>query len=344
MRNPLAFETEPFEFYSEVDEYEEESSKTLVTSPAPDHLYRIRKDDTLLHLAGKTYSVGVGIKRIHRAQLINRHPFNWRYHVAPSSGFNKRFFLEGIVSFLPRFSCNITDFNFPMQFPPKGSCFSLLFLPPDSDIWFRRPPEVVQPDTELCWAAAILSWSTAVQHKMQFLNLTEVIDFFRVLTIDIPLAHGTVTRQLVSKKGGLIRWPQEKEPSKRDDSSSELVPAGMHTVKALATKLGISFEFKDHTLTIKDVVAILKKSDGPVIVLKGARGLVGHSVVIFGVSEEDGFVGEMNPLPVPERPTGPALGILRTRWLPTFRGFANHKPRPDIEESWEDFFFLFKSK
>lgn len=320
------------------------SSKILATSPAPDRLYRIRKGDTLLLLAGKAYSVGAGGDRMRRAQLINRHPFNWRYHIAPSSSFNKQFFPEGIVTFMPRFSCIDADFNHPTQFPPKGRCFGIVFLPPDSDIWLRPPPEVVQPDPLTCWAAAILSWSAVAQGTMRFLDTNEVIDTFRALTIDIPTPEGKVRRRFVNASGGLVRWPKEDVVFERADGTQISVRAGQLTVETLAGELGVSFEIIDSALTIMDVIAILKKSDGTVIVLKTRSGEVGHAVVIFGGSERDNFVGEMSPLPAPGRPTGPALGTLGTRWLPTFRAFAEHPSHMGVEVPWDEFVFLFKPK
>ena len=319
-------------------------AKIVATSPAPDRLYRIRKGNTLLPLAGEAYSVGAGGDRMHRAQLINRHPFNWRFHVAPCRSFNKKFFPEGLVTFMLRFSCHDADFDDPMQFPPKGRCFGIVFLPPASDIWLRPPPEVVQPDALTCWAAAILSWSAVTPGATRFLSIDDVIETFRALTIEVPGPKGSVTRRFVNPSGGLVRWPKEDVDFQLNDGTRIRVPAGQITMEALAAELGVRVETRDSALTIADVIAILEKSDGPVIVLKTQSGEVGHAAVVFGASEQDGFVGEMNPLPALGRPTGPALGRLSTRWLPTFKAFVEHRSHMGLEVPWEELVFLFKPK
>jgi hypothetical protein len=318
-------------------------AKTLARSPAPDQLYRVRKGDSLLEVAGETYSVGAGGERMRRAQLVNRHPFNWRYHVAVTSSFNKQFFPEGMLTFMPRFSCTDADFNDPLRFAPAGKCFAIAFLPPASDIWLRPPPEIVQPDPLTCWAAAFLSWSM-VAHPDPYLSMDDVLDTFRALTVEIPGPKGTVTRSLVNPSDALVRWPKEEVVFKRNDGTRIRVPAGRLTLEAVATELEVSVEVRDHTLTLRDVMAILARGAGPVIVLKTSPGEVGHAVVIFGASEQDEFVGEMNPLPVLGRPTGPAMGPLGTRWLPTFNAFAEHQSHIGVVEPWAEFVFLFKAK
>jgi hypothetical protein len=319
-------------------------AKTLVTAPEPDRLYRIRKGDSLLPLAGKTYSVGAGGERMQRAQLVNRHPFNWRYHVVPTTSFNKQFFPEGMLTFMPKFSCTDADFNEPLKFVREGKCFAIAFLPPASDIWMRPPLEVVQPDPLTCWAAAIVSWSTVAPDTDPFLSVDDVIDTFRAMTVEIPGPKGSFTRPFVNASGGLVRWPKEEVVFKRNDGTRVSVPPGQLTLEKIAGKLKASVVVKDNTLTLKDVMSILAKSDGPVIVLKTSPGEVGHAVVIFGGSEQDGFVGEMNPLPVLGRPTGPTMGPLGTRWLPTFKAFAEHQSHIGVVEPWQEFVFLFKKK
>lgn len=319
-------------------------AKILAVSPRPDRLYRVKKGGTLLSLAGEAYSVGAGDARTRRAQLVNRHPFNWRYHVASASSFNKQFFPEGVVTLMPRFSCDDADFNDPTQFPPKGKCYGILFFPPGSDIWLRPPPEVVQPDGRTCWAAAILSWSAVTPGATPFLSVDDVIDTFRAQTVEIPGPKGPDRRRFVNPGGGLVRWPKADIDFEFKDGTRVNVPAGLITMEALATELGVSVETRDSPLTLAQVIAILEQSDGPVIVLKTQSGEVGHAAVVFGASEQNKFVGEMNPLLAPGRPTGPALGPLGTRWLPTLKAFTQHRSHMGLEVPWDEFVFLFKRK
>lgn len=312
------------------------AKKTITSSPTPGHLYRIRRGDSLLQIAGAAYKKKAGPERLQRAQLTNRHPFNWRYCTPGKQSFSKKYFPEGMISFYPRVSCADADFNMPWVFPPEGRCYPLLYIPPETDNWLVPPAEVVQPNLSACWAAAILSWSSVAPGAQRFKSLKEVIDAFSKLEVAIPTSRGVIKRRIVNKSGALVRWP--KEAVVFSGKKKVVVPPGRLTLERLAVELGLSLVVKDSTLTLGDIHAILENSQGPVIVLKfGKEGSLGHGTVIFGASKPDGFIGEMDPFEI-ERPTGPAFGVLGARWLPTLKAF-----KTDFEKNpWEEFAFLFK--
>ncbi|MBK9306037.1 MAG: hypothetical protein IPM58_02855 [Nitrospira sp.] len=317
------------------------SAKSIKLSPAANHLYRIQKGDSLLGIAGTAYKKKAGSVRIQRAQLINRHPFNWRYHTPATKSFTKEYFPEGVISFSPRVSCVDTDFNIPWwEFPPKGKCYSLVGIPPETDVWLMPPPEVVQPIGLKCWAAAILSWSKVTPGAKKYTSLNDVIDTFRKLEVKFIYSGGrTELRSLVNKSDALARWPKESMVLELSSGKRVTVPAAQLTFESLATELGAKLIVKDVKLTLADLRDVLQESRGPVIVLKFNEGL-GHGTVIFGVSISDGFIGEMDPFTRLEKPTGPAFGSLKTRWLPTLDGFKTDSRG----RAWTEFAFLFKKK
>jgi hypothetical protein len=295
------------------------SPKKIALIPEPNHLYRIQKEDTLLKVAGTAYKVNPGSQRLRQAQLINRHPFNWRYYTLAKQSFTKKYFSEGIISFYPHITCDDASLNFPFNFPPTGKCYPLIFIPPKTDIWFQRPPEEVQPDSHTCWAAAILSWSKATLGARKFKSISDVVDTFSKFVL---IKEGMIEKRIVNARGSLIR--------------------GQRTLELLASKLESSLIIKDRILTIEEIHSILDISKGSVIVLKSTKNKkVGHASVIFGISKSDGFLGEMDPFPNPKRPTGPAFGSQKARWLPTFNTF---KIDANDKEPWEEFAFLFQRK
>ena len=309
-------------------------------TPTPDRFYRVRKGDSLLKIAGTAYKKKVGsVVRLQCAQLINRHPFNWRYHIPAKKSFTKKHFPEGIISFYPRVSCVDADFTKPEQFPPKGKCYPLVIIPLETDIWLVSPAEVTQPDRFKCWAAAILSWSRVTTGTKKFKSITDVIDMFRKLKVKMPLKGGGIAEEpLVTKSGALHRWPKVEVPAKID-GKKVTVPPGQLTLLTVATRLRLNLVVKDRELTLADVVAILANSHGPVIVLKFTKG-IGHGTVIFGASPSSKIIGEMDPFTVPAKNTGPAYGSHNTRWLQKFDTFKN-----DSEgNAWAEFAFFFKKK
>ncbi|VAW58301.1 hypothetical protein MNBD_GAMMA08-827 [hydrothermal vent metagenome] len=311
------------------------SAKTITLSPKTGHLYRIKKGDNLLKIAGTAYKKKAGSMRLERAQLINRHPFNWRYYTATKKNFTRKYFPEGVISFSPYFSCFDADFNFPSKFPRKGSCYSLLFIPPETDIWQRRPDEEIQPDLRTCWAAAILSWSKVVPGARKFKSVDDVVVTFRKHKLKMLMEDGVVAkRDIVTSSGRLVRWPKKKV-NFIEGKSTVVIQAGQRTLEKVAAELGLNLVIKDSSLSISDVQEIFRRSNGPVVVLKFNKG-IGHGTVIFGVSESDKMIGEMDPFPA-KRPTGPAYGSMMTRWLPTFESFK----KDSHGKPWSDFSFLF---
>jgi hypothetical protein len=316
-------------------------AKILASSPAPNRLYRAERGDMLLTVAGKAYGLKAGGERLKRAQLVNRHPFNWRFHRGATSAFNRKFFPEGIVTMTPRFSCTDTDFNDPMQFTSKGRCFPIIFFPPKGDVWRRAPAEIVQPDPRTCWAAAILSWTKVTPRTKRFRSVDHIVKTFRSLEIQIPSTRGRIRRRFVPGSGGLVRWPKRDVTFKLKTGGSLTIPAGRITLEKIATELGVEFvQKKGSSLKLKDVLDILEKSAGPVMVFKFSPGKIGHASVIFGASKTDKFIGEMDPFPMTGRPTGPAFGKLKTRWLPKFTSFKEHRSGHD----WDELVFLFRKK
>jgi len=322
------------------------SSKSITPTPQPNHLYRIKKGDTLLKIAEMAYTEKAGSRRLRRAQLINRHPFNWRYHVPGKQRFTKQYFPEGIISFYPRVTCVDASLDAPLNLPPSGKCYPLALIPPRDDIWFRPPPEVVQPDSWTCWAAAVLSWSWATLGSKKFKSIDDVVESMRKLELEVNVA-GTIKKwRIVNRVGGLVRWPKRAVVFKQNTGGTKTVSAGQLTFELIAAELGLNLVVKDSNLTIEQVHSILESSQDSVIVLKFTQGEIGHASVIFGMSKSDGFLGEMDPFPNPKRHTGPVLGKQKARWLPTFKTFKNHANDDDGQpwEPWEEFAFLFKKK
>jgi len=93
-------------------------------------------------------------------------------------------------------------------------------------------------------------------------------------------------------------------------------------------------------LNLADVAQVLDRSVGPVGVLKWRGSEVGHATVLFGASEQDRFMGEMDPFPIVTRPTGLAFGGLGARWLPTFETFASFEPG----RRWDEMLFLIRGR
>lgn len=110
-------------------EFEEEAHKGCIrTSGLIGKLYRIRRGDTLLGVAGKVYGVGPSKERLRLAQLINDHPYNqrfWRASLASS------WFPQGRISFNPRFSCSFrSQQNAFKGSAPFGRCYATILIPP----------------------------------------------------------------------------------------------------------------------------------------------------------------------------------------------------------------------
>ena len=113
--------------------------------PEPGTYYRVRRGDSLLGIAGRAFGVGPGRARLNFARLINGHPANRRYHVAPKGSFATTYFPDGIVSLLPKFSCDTRALTRQPAAAGKGRCFALLFIPP-RNLLDRRLPAIRRCD------------------------------------------------------------------------------------------------------------------------------------------------------------------------------------------------------
>lgn len=98
-------------------------------SPEAGSFYRLRKGDNLLKIAGKAYAVQPGKKRLAFAQFINRNSLNKKYWVQGKSQFVKTYFPSGIISFYPKFSCNLKDV-LEARKAPSGKCYAVIWIPP----------------------------------------------------------------------------------------------------------------------------------------------------------------------------------------------------------------------
>jgi hypothetical protein len=117
---------EPLSFEQRIMSEAEESLRPAST-PTPGRYYQIRKNDSLLVVAGKAYGVGSGSKRLDLARRINRHPVNARYLRKDKA---TDLFPEGLLSFLPRFSCDVRAQIKAEDTVPGGKCYGVIWIPP----------------------------------------------------------------------------------------------------------------------------------------------------------------------------------------------------------------------
>lgn len=317
-------------------------AKRISDRPSIDRFYRVAQGDTLLDVAGTAYAVPRGDQRISRAQLVNRHPYNWRLHRPSASQFNKTVFPEGIITFTPRFSCTNVDFREVDQFVRTGSCLPLIFLPPSTDIWKRPPPEMLQSDLSRCWATAIASWSMVMPGKRRFRSDADVIAHFERIRLSMNDRGNVTHHPMVRADGGLIRLPKASTDFRYADGRIETIFAGQSTVARLSEELNASFVRVTNTrgklLSLDSIRRLLANSEGPMVALKHAPRRIGHATVVFGVSLQDGLVGEMDPFPE-TNPAGAAFGILNRRWL---RNIAHFRKLGAAEA--QEFYFIFRQK
>ncbi|MEM8808279.1 MAG: hypothetical protein AAGF01_19845 [Cyanobacteria bacterium P01_G01_bin.38] len=104
---------------------------TVATRPTPGRFYQIRSGDNLLKIAGIAYRVGSGARRLAFAKYINGHPLNHRYYVKSQKTFIKQHFPEGIISFFPKFSCDVDTLLKSSKKLPSGKCFAVIWIPHD---------------------------------------------------------------------------------------------------------------------------------------------------------------------------------------------------------------------
>ena len=106
---------------------EAEASLQPAPTPTPGRYYQIKKNDKLLEVAGKAYRVEAGGKRLDLARKINLHPMNAKYLRKDMA---TKLFPEGLLSFLPQFSCNVQAQMKAEQTVPGGKCFGVIWIPP----------------------------------------------------------------------------------------------------------------------------------------------------------------------------------------------------------------------
>lgn len=116
---------------SKFGELERSNRNDATTKPIPGRFYHIQfGKGGLLTTAGRAYGVGPGGERLRLAQRINNHPLNRKFWVQPSKSFNKKFFPNGIVAFLRRFTCDDRQRRAPSGEP---RCFPTIWIPPKKD-------------------------------------------------------------------------------------------------------------------------------------------------------------------------------------------------------------------
>lgn len=116
---------------NELEDFESIEEEIKVSNrPVPGQFYRIKKGDSLLKIAGKAYGVGSGKRRLAFAQYINAQIFNQKYWTKGKSKFVKKYFPEGIISFLPKFTCDTKKLIKSEGSPSNGKCFAVIWIPP----------------------------------------------------------------------------------------------------------------------------------------------------------------------------------------------------------------------
>ena len=120
----------------EKSSYTRKIDTRISDNPKPGSFYRIRRGDNLLKIAGRAYAVQPGKKRLAFAQFINRSSLNQKYWVQGKSKFVKTYFSHGIISFYPRFSCNLKEMLEPKK-TPMGKCYAVIWIPPLKS--YRQP-------------------------------------------------------------------------------------------------------------------------------------------------------------------------------------------------------------
>lgn len=170
----------------------------LSDTPVPGRFYRIKHDaGGLLTTAGRAYGLKEGAERLKRAQEINDHPLNRKFWRAPENGFERKYFMKGIISFSPRFAC---DGGQAGSKAAAGRCFATIWIPPNEKV--RHP----QLGYGVAWPAAILRTNAARSSLIPEFPLFPTVDICDALDEcfsglerkDINIRGLTDDRELVS--------------------------------------------------------------------------------------------------------------------------------------------------
>ncbi|PTX57331.1 hypothetical protein C8N43_1998 [Litoreibacter ponti] len=290
------------------------------SDPTPGRYYQAKGSDTWLKLIGRAYGARSGSKRrLALSKMANNHPDNWRLQRDPKNDFEEAHYPHGLVSLSRRFSCTEADFETPSAEKVKsGSCRAIVYIPPEDDIWFDRPPEVVQRKGAMCWAAALSSLSRTRRLARRFRSQNRLVRVAR--------------KKLKTKKTG-------REISivtgEAHDNGLRVIPniadadtgtrRGEETVALLAEFMGLNYtaffgdggpgdlqQDSDDEITLEAIHERLSIAGGPIIIFRSNRGSPGHVSVVFGASLVDNVYMEMDPFRAPFR-SGPVFGRRRTR-------------------------------
>ncbi len=121
------------------------------TEPTPGAWYQIQRGDSLIGVAGRAYGLGAGGARLRAAQRINAAPYNFRFHDAPTKDFDRRYFSDGIVSFLPKFGdADAQRLDEAEGAEDQGNDYAAIWIPsetqPDAPPMAVDEPETVTPE------------------------------------------------------------------------------------------------------------------------------------------------------------------------------------------------------
>lgn len=294
---------------------------SLKPDPTPGHFYRSRTGDTWLGVTGRAYGVRSGGKRLRLSQMANAHPFNWRLHRRPKNTFERRHYPHGLIQLRRVFPCDEADFEAsPWEHLVRGRCRSVIYIPPEDDVWYAPPPEVVQSAPLFCWAAALCSLSQSREVPHVFKTEASLVTRFRTLRT-VESGRG---RRIVSRRTGGLRY-LPKSDRVMPDGGFSLARGEMSMISiAQFLDLDLSSYFgdadpgevqadRDQRLTMSDLVFHLEDAGGPIAVF---RQLIpeekspGHTTVVFGGSKTDGIFIEMDPFTTAK--SGPVFGTQDT--------------------------------
>jgi V8-like Glu-specific endopeptidase len=120
------------ESLSSIEELNGLTPDSALSTPMPGRYYKIQfGKGGLLKTTSRAYNVPLEPNPIKLAQLINEHPYNKKFWRVPESAWEKKYFPNGIISFNPRFTCDIqTQKTTPSgQRASRGRCLATIWIP-----------------------------------------------------------------------------------------------------------------------------------------------------------------------------------------------------------------------